>query len=168
LFSNYFVGDHTAETNTKAAAACLNFSTFLARLLSGGIAAGLNLCALIRRSESPFCAQKTVWTVKYADLADQVKRYQPYAPAAVPRILCYTNALYELCDKDVRGPGVKWSRAFEAVGRLNSKRFWKTKGLVMQLATWFGKLYITHGLVGAAERHEWYSPEIWAYFLEGR
>jgi hypothetical protein len=72
------------------------------------------------------------------------------------------------CATRISEGSVPNGRAFEAVGRLNSKRLWKTKGLVMQLETRFGRLYRTHGLVRAGERHNWYSPEIWTYFLEGR
>lgn len=95
----------------KAAAEYLNFSAFLARLLAGDISAGINLCALIRRPESPFCTQKIAWTAKFADSTEQAKRYQPYACAAAQWILYAGEALFELCNKDIRGFGFKWSKA---------------------------------------------------------
>jgi len=114
LFSNnlspgHFIGHQTVETDLEAAAAYLNFSAFLARLLATGISAGINLSSLIRRPESPFCTQKIAWTVKSADSDEQAKRYQPYASAAAQWILHAGDTLYELCDKEIRGFGVKWS-----------------------------------------------------------
>ncbi|KAH8595874.1 hypothetical protein B0O99DRAFT_621656 [Bisporella sp. PMI_857] len=110
LDQGHFIGHQTVETDPEAAVAYLNFSAFLGRLLAGGITAGLSLSALIRRPESPFCMQKIAWTAKSADSAEQAKRYQPYASAAAQWILYAGDALYELCDKDISGLGVKWSR----------------------------------------------------------
>jgi len=110
LFSGHFTGHQTVETHPQGAVAYLNFSAFLARLLSRGISVGLGLCALTRRPESAFCTQKIAWTAKFADSAEQAKRYEPYAAAAAQWIIYSGEALYELCDKDIRGLGEKWSR----------------------------------------------------------
>lgn len=110
LFLGQFIGHQTVETDMKAAAEYMNFSAFLARLLAGGISAGIGLSALIRRPESPFCTQRIAWTAKFADSFEQGQRYQPYACAAAQWIIYAGDSLSELCNNDIRGFGVKWSR----------------------------------------------------------
>ena len=53
--------------------------------------------------------QKIAWTTKYADSTEQAKRYEPYAAAAAQWILHAGDALFELCEKDIRGLGMRWS-----------------------------------------------------------
>ena len=96
--------------HSKGAAAYLNFSAFLARLLAVGIGAGVDLCALTQRPESRFCTQRIAWTAKYADSAAQVRRYQPYASAAALWLIYAGDALFDYCDRSVHAFGPSWKR----------------------------------------------------------
>jgi len=60
-------------------------------------------CALY---DTPFAGQFIAWTAKYADSAEQVSKYQPYACGAAQWIFHAGDVLYEFSYKGVAG----WTR----------------------------------------------------------
>ncbi|KAI1852747.1 hypothetical protein JX266_002288 [Neoarthrinium moseri] len=95
-----FAGWRQVETDSNAAAAYVNFSAFLARLLSSGTASLLGLSALV----SPFASRSIT-----AAASRDPQRYEPYIAAAAQWILHAGDALYEMSEMKVLAM-VRWKR----------------------------------------------------------
>ncbi|KAI1869936.1 uncharacterized protein JN550_005526 [Neoarthrinium moseri] len=95
-----FAGWRQVETDSNAAAGYLNFSAFLARLLSSGAASLLGLSALV----SPFATRSIA-----AAASREPQRYEPYIAAAAQWILYAGDTLYEMSEMKVLAM-VRWKR----------------------------------------------------------
>lgn len=95
------LGSPGAGRRPGAAAAYLNFSAFLARLLAAHVVDATRLCALVIRP-SPFARSPAISA-----------RYEPYSDAATQWIRYAGEALYEMCEKGVIAEigSPRWTRA---------------------------------------------------------
>ncbi|KAI0848547.1 hypothetical protein F5Y00DRAFT_270056 [Daldinia vernicosa] len=88
-----FNGARQVESDPNAAAAYINFSAFLARLLAAGVADTNTLSAL--RRPSPFA------TSHQDRILHDLPRHEPYAAAAAQWIIYAGDVLFELCEKRI-------------------------------------------------------------------
>ncbi|KAK6203851.1 hypothetical protein LQW54_008658 [Pestalotiopsis sp. IQ-011] len=95
-----FLGWRQVETDSDAAAAYRNFSAFLARLLSRGTAALLELSALV----SPFVTRNVV-----AAASHEPHRFEAYVTAAAQWILYGGEVLHQMCEMRIMA-SVRWKK----------------------------------------------------------
>ncbi|ETS80477.1 hypothetical protein PFICI_08006 [Pestalotiopsis fici W106-1] len=95
-----FVGWRQVEMDPDAADAYLNFSAFLARLLSGGVAALLGLSALVL----PFIRRNITVAASH-----EPHKFEPYVAAAAQWILYSGKVLYTMCEIKVMA-SVRWKK----------------------------------------------------------